>query len=186
MCTKLLQDARFFKFIQTIDEDTVAAFHAKACQYCSGKLDRANFNRKPRGVPVEVGESFELRPSFCCRVDGCRKRFTPPQIRFLGRKVYASLVVVLAAAMTQGLAPQRLSDICRACGASPATIRRWLQFWKEVFVSGPSWIYHRGNLAPSVDEGQLPRSLLDHFILKCPDIEPALKAVLVIVTQCVT
>jgi hypothetical protein len=34
-----------------------------------------------------LDKGYGQRFSFCCAVGGCRKRTTPPSLRFLGRKV---------------------------------------------------------------------------------------------------
>ena len=43
-----------------------------------------------------------IRLSFCCDRDGCRKRVTPPSVRFLGRKVFLAVAVILISAITKG------------------------------------------------------------------------------------
>ena len=160
MCTNLFKDSRLFKFIQKIDKDSEANSFAQPCVHCGGKLDRAFFQRKPRGVPGQFEEAFSVRPSFCCRTDGCRKRLTPMQLRFLSRKVYVSIIVLIAAAMAQGLAPKRLCDIQRELGVPPRTVQRWLVYWRKIFPSKSAWRYRRGNIVPPVDETGLPSTLL--------------------------
>ncbi|HRZ54915.1 MAG TPA: hypothetical protein P5525_05600 [Candidatus Paceibacterota bacterium] len=49
---------------------------------------------------VAGGPRWQVRFSLCCGKEGCRRRNTPPSVRFLGRWVYAGLVVILVAAMT--------------------------------------------------------------------------------------
>lgn len=73
--------------------------------YCGGALHRANYPRKVRGLPPGAsagdgagGPGPELRLSFCCAREGCRKRHTPASLRFLGRRVYAGVVLVLVMA----------------------------------------------------------------------------------------
>jgi hypothetical protein len=51
-----------------------------ACPDCGGTLHAANYLRKPRGWLIALGEEHNLRFSFCCAVDGCRDRATPPQL----------------------------------------------------------------------------------------------------------
>ncbi len=160
MCTNLFKDSRLFEFIQEIDKDSETRAFNQPCAHCNGKLDRASFKRKPRGVPSEFEDAFSLRPSFCCRADGCRKRLTPVQLRFLGRKVYVSILVVIAAAMTQGVNSKRLCAIEQELGIPPRTVRRWLVYWQEIFPSNSGWRYQRGNVMPPVDDTGLPTSLL--------------------------
>jgi hypothetical protein len=46
-----------------------------------------------------LGREYTQRFSFCCAIDGCRSRATPPSLRFLGRKVYCAAIIVVAATM---------------------------------------------------------------------------------------
>ena len=62
----------------------------------------------------------------CCNQEGCRKRVTPPSVRFLGRKVYFAAVIILVAAMRQGPTPRRVQELRRLFGDLDArTIARW-------------------------------------------------------------
>jgi hypothetical protein len=78
----------------------------RACLYCHGKLHRADFDRKPRGGPQWV-----RRYSFCCAEEDCRRRRTPESVRFLGRRVYTGLAVVLITTVIHGLKPARVRRI---------------------------------------------------------------------------
>jgi len=82
----LPQSARFWSFLLAVDQDLAEETRKKACA-CGGRLHSANYPRKPRGTPVQLPEHECLRLSFCCDRDGCRKRVTPPSVRFLGPKV---------------------------------------------------------------------------------------------------
>ena len=59
-------------------------------------MHRAFYPRKPRGL-FEAEWAESRRHSFCCGREGCRKRHTPSSVRFLGRRVYVGVVVVVAA-----------------------------------------------------------------------------------------
>ena len=112
MYRALLADARFHELLLAFDRDLAAAARAAGCARCGGVLHSARFRRKPRGGPVGLGEVYDQRLSFCCAVDLCRKRTTPPSFRFLGRKVYLGAVVVLVCAMRQGaVAARQLSEL---------------------------------------------------------------------------
>ncbi len=93
MYAQLLGDARLYDMLQRIDEDLAGQARAAGCR-CGGRLDSARYRRKPRGGPAGLSASYEQRLSFCCAAEGCRKRTTPPSVRFLGRKVYLGAVVV--------------------------------------------------------------------------------------------
>lgn len=163
MSHKLFTDARLFSLIDRFDADAVATAHDVGCLTCGGTVDRADYERKPRSAIGLVGGGPCRRPSFCCRVDGCRRRKTPPQLRFLGRRVYLSVVVVLVAAMCQGPTPARLGMIERAVGVSRRTIRRWLVWWRSVFPGSVGWRERRAWLVPPVSDSELPRSLIDRL-----------------------
>ena len=63
-----------------------------------------------------LGPEHDWRLSFCCAVDGCRTRATPPSLRFVGRKVYLATIVVLVAIM-QECAPALLRHRTAVGGA---------------------------------------------------------------------
>jgi hypothetical protein len=126
-------------------------------------LHRADYPRKPRGGGEDLPQEYGYRLSFCCDQDGCRKRVTPPSVRFLGRKVYLGAVVVLAAAMRQGPSPRRVRELSRLFGADRHTIDRWRAFWSEYFPQTPFWRAARGRLVAAVEIVALPLALLEAF-----------------------
>ena len=135
----------------------------KGCP-CGGRLHCANYPRKPRGTPVQLPEPQRLRPSFCCDRDGCRKRVTPPSVRFLGRKVYFGAVIIVISAMRQGPTPRRVRELSRRFGADRRTIACWQVFWREHFPQTPFWKVARAHLAPVAKIVTLPYSLVDAFL----------------------
>jgi hypothetical protein len=159
----LFRDASFWLFLFSIDQDLAENARKKACP-CGGRLHRANYPRKPRGGPDDLPEQYRYRLSFCCDCDGCRKRVTPPSVRFLGRKVYLGAVVVLVAAMRQGPTPRRVRELSRLFDADRRTISRWQVFWREHFPQTPFWKVARGRLVPAVKIVVLPRWLLEAFL----------------------
>ena len=159
----LLRDASFWRFLFSVDQDLAAIARKKGCP-CGGRLHCANYLRKPRGGPDDLPEECDYRLSFCCDRDGCRKRVTPPSVRFLGRKVYLFAVVILVSAMRQGPTPRRVSELSRLFGADRRTIARWQVFWREHFPQTPFWKVARGRLVPAVAMVVLPRSLLEAFL----------------------
>jgi hypothetical protein len=80
----VLADARFHEQLLVFDRDLSAIAQAAGCGQCGGAVHAAPFGRKPRGGPAGLGRDYARRFSFCCAVDGCRKRKTPPSLRFLG------------------------------------------------------------------------------------------------------
>lgn len=163
MYHELLRDASFWAFLSSIDQDLAGTTRSRACP-CGGRLHSANYRRKPRGGGDRLPDEYAYRLSFCCERDGCRKRATPPSVRFLGRKVYLFAVVVLVSAMRQGSSPRRVRELFRLFGADRRTIARWQVFWRERFPQLPFWKAARGRLAPIVELITLPRSLLEAFV----------------------
>ena len=130
--------ARFWSFLFAVDQDLAETARKKACP-CGGRLHCANYPRKPRGTPVQLPEPQRLRLSFCCDRDGCRKRVTPPSVRFLGRKVYLGAIIIVISAMRQGPTPRRVRELSNRFGADRRTIARWQVFWREHFPQTPFW-----------------------------------------------
>lgn len=159
----LLQDRRLYVLLQRYDDDLAAQARAEGCR-CGGRLHGAAYPRKPRGGPEDLGNDYDRRHSFCCAEDGCRRRTTPPSVRFLGRKVYLGAVVLLATAMQHGPTRTKLSRLRELVGASLRTLRRWRTWWREVFSATAFWKVARGRLgAPRPVTGRLPWSLLERF-----------------------
>lgn len=161
MYTTLLTDAKFFEALMAIDQDLAATAHADGCRRCRGRLHHGDYRRKPRGGPAVLPESYETRTSFCCA--RCRKRRTPPSVRFLGRRVYLAAVVVLACVLRQGPTPWRVARLRDLLGVSADTLARWHRWWREVFVRTAFWRAARGGFARPVDDADLPRELLARF-----------------------
>jgi hypothetical protein len=121
----LPRGAGFWHFLVSVDQDLAQATRQKACR-CGGRLHRANYPRKPRGVD-DLPADYAWRFSFCCARDGCRKRVTPPSVRFLGRKVYLFAVVVLVSAMRQGPSPRRVRQLTQLFGFLNEATQAWVE-----------------------------------------------------------
>jgi hypothetical protein len=151
---------QFFARLERIDEIIAATVAAGRCRHCDGPLHQGNYQRKPRGGLIATeGEVFTRRHSLCCGRRGCRKRALPPSLRFLGRRVYLEVVVVLASVMAQVLATA--SAAVAASGVPLRTLRRWGGWWRDVFPRLPMWAELRARFVPPPpDEAELPQSLV--------------------------
>lgn len=158
-----LSDARMYVLLGRIDADLAETTREAGCLVCEGRLDRADYPRKPRGGPASLGAGYDKRHSFCCDEDCCRKRATPPSVRFLGRRVYLGAVVVLATALQHGATPARLARLRATLGVSARTLARWRIWWRETFVATRFWRTARAWLDAPVAEEMLPASLLERF-----------------------
>jgi len=123
----------------------------------------ANYQRKPRGGPDSLGDEHRRRLSFCCAVDGCRSRATPPSVRFLGPKVYSGAVVILAAAMQHGPSKKRVAQIEVLLGIGRRTLVRWRRWWTEAFQTSRFWRSLRSRFVPGIDEAALPLAVLERL-----------------------
>jgi hypothetical protein len=156
---KLLQDRLLFKLLEMVDLDLLEKAREGRCVHCGARLHRADYKRQaPKGL-----SDWNKRWSLCCERDGCRKRKTPPSVRFLGRRVYPGFVVVLVSAMMHGLNPARVERVRQVLGIDEHTMKRWRQWWLEEFVQSPFWKAARARLMPPVEEGRLPLSLVEAF-----------------------
>jgi hypothetical protein len=158
----VLSDSRFFSTLTKLDEDLAAQRRAAGCR-CGGRLDSARYPRKPRGGPADLGAEYAWRLSFCCAEECCRRRVTPPSVRYLGRRVYLGAVVVLVSAMEQGLSLRRVAKLNEHLGIGLRTLRRWRQWWRAAFVESPLWRGARGRFVPPVEEAALPYALIERF-----------------------
>ena len=170
MYHELFADATFWAFLFTIDEDLAKASREKQCPSCGCRLHCADYPRKPRGAR-NLPDEYRRRLSFCCARDGCRKRVTPPSVRFLGRKVYLGAVVILVSAMRQGPSPRRVRELTKLFGVSRETIYRWREFWNEHFPKTTFWKLARARLVPVFEITEFPRSLLEAFVSSGDDRE---------------
>ena len=158
---RLLKDGRLRKLLEHGDEDLAKECRAGGCVLCGGVLHGAKYKRQPLG-PEEVS-GWDRRHSFCCAKDGCRKRHTPASLRFLGRKAYVSVVVVLVSAMMHGLKPSRVERLRQVLKIDEHTLKRWRAWWLEAFVQSGFWKGARGRFMPGLDETIMPLSLVEAF-----------------------
>lgn len=164
MYPTLLRDARFYGVQLKIDRSLLAEARKGGCAICGEVLHSADFERKPRGGPSGICEDADTRYSLCCANRECRKRHTPPSLRFLGRKVYLGAVVVLVSAMRHGATPARMRELREHLGVSRRTVERWRRWWREAFAESAFWRTARAAFMPRVDPGLLPASLVERFV----------------------
>lgn len=162
MLQECVGNASFWSVLFEIDRQLAERVRGSSCPSCGGKLHCGNYSRKPRGLPVDVEEAFSERFSFCCSRDGCRKRCTPVSVRFLGRKVYAGAIVLIASALAC-LAPVFAALSLARLKVPRRTVRRWLDFFQAILIVMDFWIEVRARFMPPVNESHLPASLLERF-----------------------
>jgi hypothetical protein len=163
-CQKHLADQYLFELQEKIDTDLTEKVREGGCLLCGGALHRSDYVRKPRGGPL-----WDSRFSLCCAREGCRKRHTPPSVRFLGRRVYVAVVVVLVSAMNLGLKPQRVQALRESLGVDRRTLARWRDWWLGHFVNSSFWRQARARFMPSLCQKTLPLSLCASFAVERRD-----------------
>ena len=159
VCHILLHDPRFFRLLQRTDVELAVQTHAARCD-CGGKRHRGNYPRKPRACPDEVRADFASRFSFCC--SQCRKRSTSQSVRFLGRRVYLGLVVMLMSIRQggQGTAQARCSA---TLNVPRRTLARWCDWWVKDFPLTPLWQAEGARFMPPIATDDFPVSLIERF-----------------------
>jgi hypothetical protein len=149
-----------FLLLVRLDESVMRRVAAAGCPRCEGPLHRSDYARKPRGALIAPsGEEFVRRFSLCCGREGCRKRATPPSVRFLGRRVYLGAVVIVASMVALSL---RAAEIRRRTGVPSRTTRRWLAWWQGPFLDTEVFVTICARLI-GVEVGQVPVSIVDRL-----------------------
>jgi hypothetical protein len=159
VCHTLLQDPNFFRLLLCIDQELAEELKAGGC-LCGGVLHRADYARKPRGCLAEFRSQFASRWSFCC--NRCRKRATSMSVRFLGRRVYLAVAVVIASAQRAG-SSARAAPLALALSVPVRTLERWQGWWQAQFPLTALWRGAGGRFMPPVASERLPASALERF-----------------------
>jgi hypothetical protein len=134
---------------------------AAGCTLCGGPLHEADYARKPRGLPASSEEFYNHRFSLCCA--RCRKRSTPPSVRFLGRKVYVAVSVLIISVVCQGRTGSAARKLREELLIDRRTLRRWQRWWRESFAKSLFWRSKQGCFARPILSESLPLGLLDRF-----------------------
>jgi hypothetical protein len=163
-----IADINFFHALDAEDARIAAAVKACGCPDCGGRLDQANYPRKPRGGELgAAGEIIDRRRSLCCAREGCRHRRTPPSLVFLGRRVYLAITVVLSAWRT----PPPSSPPRR-------TVGRW-RSWFAALRGTRWWTQTRARLWPAVEPAEiLPAAIVERVLGSSRGIGDAMTAAL--------
>ncbi len=144
---------QFVLKLRTADEIAAELVRQQGCA-CGGRLHRADYPRKPRGIPEACEPHMSRRISFCCAEPNCRRRTTPPSVRFLGRRVYVAALVLM---VSGGWVSAREARV------PVRTARRWRGFFTRRLVQTTQWQAARARFMPPLDESELPGSLMQRF-----------------------
>ena len=163
MINTLTNNPSLYVTLLQIDRELAAETREKGCPHCGGELHSASYPRKLKKSLIPLDGKEIVRFSFCCSRDGCRRRITPPSVRFLGQKRYLSAVVVLLGAMSCGLSRRRAAKLRELVGVSHRTLSRWQTWWREAFPASRFWKYRKAFFVPSLDPAHLCRDLVEQF-----------------------
>ena len=152
----ILKNSDWIKMLENADQDLAEEARGGGCKYCKAKLHNGNYPRKPRGITC-----WDERISYVC--SQCRRRTTPVSVRFLGRRVYAGVVVVLMAAMQHGLSGRRVEALRQEIKIDVRTLKRWREWWLGAFIQSPFWKVERARFMPLMRETDMPLSMVDRF-----------------------
>lgn len=157
MCHSDVTDPNFFAMLLLIDQQIALRVKDRGCEHCQSPLHCAHYLRKPRGIPESLkhNEAYLIRYSFCCSNPDCRKRHTPGSVRFLGRRVYLGVMVVL----TSVLADCDFANVTKF-SISRQTRHRWTVWWNHSFLKRPLCQTLKGQ---QVNVTQLPKSWFDRL-----------------------
>lgn len=158
MLKAMIFDRRLYVILFRIDSELAETARTCGCT-CGGSLHVADYPRKPRS-PLDLTHEHQRRHSFCC--GRCRKRTTPPSVRFLGRRVFLFPLVVVATALAEGRRGRHLAALLDELGVDRRTLERWRGWWRDTFPATRFWKTGRASFTPPVDP-PLPHRLIDRF-----------------------
>jgi len=162
MLRRIIADPKLPVILSRIDSELAQKTRTSGCPFCKAPLHSARYPRKPR-CEKPLAPDWGWRLSFCCAASGCRRRTTPPSVRFFGRRFYPGAVVVLLSALAEGPTPRRLKVLRAALGVDRRTLARWRAWWRETFSQTRFFKEIRAQFLPPLESDSLPLSLLKHF-----------------------
>jgi len=165
MLSEQLKKKSLFNHLYTVDRKIAEQYSELPCPHCGGPLHFANYPRKPRGEPDGLPEECFIRFSLCCGTEGCRCRLMPPSCRFLDRKVYWHVVIIVVISEFQNKAgATNVFKLSKLFDIPHNTITRWIDFYQNVFPASIEWQSIRGQAAAFIKNNELPSNLLNHFL----------------------
>lgn len=154
----LLYDQNLCNALEKFDADLTEKAQSLGCPHCGGVLHRGDYPRKPRGI-----WEWDKRYSLCCSTQGCRKRVTPASVRFLGRKVYLAIIVVVVSAMMHCAKKKSVKKLQDELGIDRRTLSRWRTWWQEIFAQSTFWKAKRSFFSRPIKKSTMPFGLVKAF-----------------------
>lgn len=167
MFDEVVLGSEFFERLLKLDAEIAEEVRRGRCPVCGGPLHRGDYVRKPRPARgMAISDAHARRFSLCCGREGCRRRATPPSLRFLGRRVYVEAAVVAACVIARAMA--RARAIWAATGVPARTVRRWRSWWSGPFTSTAVFAQLSARFVV-LDPATLPSALLKHGTVSVPE-----------------
>jgi hypothetical protein len=163
MSCNFLLNPSFHEGLLEIDRQTAQSIQEKGCCHCSGTLHQSNYPRAGFGVLPTVAPLYVMRFSFSCA--NCRRRTTPPSIRFFGRRRYIFSIAILLCALQLSPSESRCARLVKyfRCHVSLSTWHRWRAWWRDTFPLTPFWHIEKARLAKPINPEGFPAELLRRF-----------------------
>jgi len=158
------RSTNFHQKLLQIDAEIAEGAQAKGCPHCDGRLHQANYPRQAFGIPADVRPLYTIRFSFCC--SRCRRRTTPPSVRFFGRRRFAAVLFILLSAHRLPVTERRCEQLIRhfAIRVSLSTWKRWRVWWQRGFPASSFWYEAKAHVPSATPTTPLPRGLLQAFL----------------------
>jgi len=83
-------------------------------------------------------------------------------VRFLGRRVYLAVALVVASVQRAGSSAPA-EQLAMALSVPVRTLERWRRWWRSQFLLTALWRGAGGRFMPPVATGELPASALERF-----------------------
>ncbi len=181
MIPELNDKTKIFRILHRIDINLAEQIQQERCPYCNGPLHHSDYDRKPRGGPINIPDEYLIRQSLCCGI--CRRRTMPPSCLFMGRHVYWHVVILIVMALRQnrpkGKSAVELMDMF---GMTRNTYFRWIAFFRDEFPSSNQWQSIRGKVNSTIQNDNLPSALILHFIEQSDSPENGIIACIYFIT----
>jgi len=163
MTYQLFSDPRFHDLLIQIDIELANLERQKGCRHCGGKLHSSPYPRSPFGLPEKFREYYQSRFSLCC--EDCRKRRTPPSVRFFGRRWFPAPLFILISSLSMVPSERRCAAIHKHFGVrvSKTTWERWRNWWHTHFPVSSFWKQFSGLFNSEMLPFPFPRNILNTY-----------------------